>query len=219
MIKGDMESILNRMEIAIDNSVLDESQVAHLRKKLKEFEVSIREKIKPKTITISGSSHRKMKRYCESLNLKIGEWVEKTLMDEIENSSAIIRGKEDGIEKESDALVKKYMDERSKRGLLVKVDKLILDKDFHFRGYSCIDCNPIYEYFGNEKMSDLFVLKFSCKILGMPNPQEISQNFFHESMDIEIEDSFMSKKCEVCGKPSCGEEIGFNLCEEHLDDV
>jgi len=72
----------------IDNvSELDEEQVLRIKEKFKEVENSLKEKIKPKTITISGPTHNKIKEHCTITMENIGDWSEKTLLSATKNLS------------------------------------------------------------------------------------------------------------------------------------
>jgi hypothetical protein len=72
----------------IDNvSELDEEQVLRIKEKFKEVENSLKEKIKPKTITISGPTHNKIKEHCTITMENIGDWSEKILLSATKNLS------------------------------------------------------------------------------------------------------------------------------------
>jgi hypothetical protein len=64
---------------------LDEEQITKLKEKMKQIEVSLKDKIKPKTITVSGSMHNRIKKYCTDNEYNIGEWTEMVLNKEINN--------------------------------------------------------------------------------------------------------------------------------------
>ena len=66
----------------IDN--LNDNQILELKNKLKEIENKLKEKSKPKTITISGEAHNVIKEYCINNNYTIGEWVEKSLLSQVQ---------------------------------------------------------------------------------------------------------------------------------------
>jgi hypothetical protein len=53
-----------------------ELELITLKEKVKSIEKSIKRVIGPK-ITISGKSHNKIKIFCNTLNLSIGDWCEK----------------------------------------------------------------------------------------------------------------------------------------------
>lgn len=142
-------------------------QINDIKKKLKDFEKSIKERNKPKTITISGKSHEVIKKYCSQLNLKIGDWVEDILQKEIDNNSAVFIGEEnyeEYIEKECEKLVDKYKD-LNYVTWSIKIDKFILLKNFKFLGYHISDGMPMYKYTGNnweiekERIGDFTIVK------------------------------------------------------------
>ena len=64
-----------------DISELEDEQIIKLRDKLKEIDGKLKEKAKPKTITISGEAHNIIKNHCSSVNENVGEWSEKMLID------------------------------------------------------------------------------------------------------------------------------------------
>lgn len=125
--------------------------VASMKKKLKDLEKKVKQNQKPKTITISSKSHNVIKNYCKIFNLNIGDWTEKILLQEIKSNDCIIK---DGLtyeevqEKEIETISKKY----SKTVLLnlYKFNKLILHKDFQYKGVSVIDGYNIYNYIGKD---------------------------------------------------------------------
>ena len=142
-------------------------QITNLRKKLKEVEKSIKEKNKPKTITISGKSHESIKKYCSQLNLKIGDWVEETLKKEMFDNLAVSidnGSDEDHIKDQCDKLVDKYKD-HNKVDWAIKSNSYIFITGFKFLGYYEADGLPAYKYIGNDwendkmKIGDLTIIK------------------------------------------------------------
>ena len=69
---------------------LDEEQVLKIKEKFKQVETVLKGKIKPKTITISGPSHTKIREYCALLNENIGEWCDKILINYIVENPPVI---------------------------------------------------------------------------------------------------------------------------------
>ena len=74
------ESLMSDLDDMKNISELDEEQVLSLKEKFKEIENSLKEKIKPKTITISGPTHKKIRERCSVSGENIGDWAEKTLL-------------------------------------------------------------------------------------------------------------------------------------------
>ena len=141
------------------NNIQTEKDLLLLKEKVKQIEKKIKENNKPKTITISGSTHNTIKRFCTSLNLNIGDWCEKILLKEIEDNDCILRVNEmdtvelnDTEEKERDSkiLKDKYIKEAQRPKYLIKANKLILSTQLKFNGYSRIDGQPIYEFTGED---------------------------------------------------------------------
>jgi hypothetical protein len=141
------------------NNIQTEKDLLLLKEKVKQIEKKIKENNKPKTITISGSTHNTIKRFCTSLNLNIGDWCEKILLKEIEDNDCILRVNEmdtvelnDTEEKERDSkiLKDKYIKEAQRTKYLIKSNKLILSTQLKFNGYSRLDGQPIYEFTGED---------------------------------------------------------------------
>lgn len=94
----------------VDSSEVTDADISNLRDKMKEIEKVLKEKNKPKTITISGYSHKIVKDYCADSGLNMGEWVSSILVSEVEKSTSNL----DAIEKIRRAY-KKIYDEFIKR--------------------------------------------------------------------------------------------------------
>lgn len=141
----------------LDN-IQTEKDLLLLKEKVKEIEKKIKENNKPKTITISGNVHNKIKKFCGALNLNIGEWSEKVLLKEIEDNNCVIileehdsgTSYEDRIKEDSEILKDKYIKEKQKSKYLIKSNKLIFSDQLKFNGYSRIDGQPIYEFTGED---------------------------------------------------------------------
>lgn len=141
----------------LDN-IQTEKDLLLLKEKVKEIEKKIKENNKPKTITISGNVHNKIKKFCGALNLNIGEWSEKVLLKEIEDNNCVIileehdsgTSYEDRIKEDSEILKEKYIKEKQKSKYLIKSNKLIFSDQLKFNGYSRIDGQPIYEFTGED---------------------------------------------------------------------
>ncbi len=139
-----MDGILESM----DKSSLTEEQILEVKSKMKEMDKKLKEMNKPKTITISSYDHKKIKKYCSSLNLNIGDWVTSILLEKIEDDNCIIRDKFDDedyvehLERKSNELIQKY--KYKKRDVMFKTNKILVNKNFEFVGYSSLDANPIY---------------------------------------------------------------------------
>lgn len=140
------------------NNIQTEKDLLLLKEKVKEIEKKIKENNKPKTITISGSAHNTIKRFCISLNFNIGDWCEKILLKEIEDNNCVIlvedydstKSYEDIIKEDSEVLKDKYIKEKQNTKYLIKSNKLILSSQLKFNGYSRLDGQPIYEFTGED---------------------------------------------------------------------
>lgn len=135
------EDIINE----IDNIEIDENDIEEFRNRVKQIDKKLKENLKPKTITISKKVHSKIKKYCNELNLNIGEFVSETILNEI--NSVIIEEPYEDNEKKSERISKNILEKYDSilyKGLY-KTNKLIVGKGFEFVGYSKTDGFPIYE--------------------------------------------------------------------------
>jgi hypothetical protein len=136
------------INFTIDVENISESALNSIKDQLKRVERKVKEKNKPKTITISGESHSKIKKHCSLFNLNIGEWTEKVLIEELNKSNCIEKDERDykDIQKEEMSKIEeKYINEELRKRTLIKSNKLLLSKDLKFYGYSILDGLPIYE--------------------------------------------------------------------------
>ena len=149
----DLVKEINVIEKTLNNcDSLDDEQVIELRDRIKSFESKLKDKIKPKTITISSAVHNKIKKHCQDFGFKIGDWVEETLLEKIAINAYEVdkRTHEEWVEDEKQKLLEKYK-EYKKTNKLIKLDKLVLLPRFKFMGYSQLDFKPVYDYTGTEK--------------------------------------------------------------------
>jgi hypothetical protein len=144
-------TLVNIISGNIDN--IEENDLVSLKSRIKEVEKKIKEKNKPKTITISGDVHSKVKKYCTTFNLNIGEWTEKIILNELsENNCIILDDREEkevrkDLEKE---ITDKWFYEKNRNKYLIKTNVLLSSKSLRFWGYSIIDGKPIYEFIGED---------------------------------------------------------------------
>ena len=160
---------------------LDDDQIIALKDKIKNFEAKLKDKVKPKTITISSSVHNKIKKYCNDFNLKIGDWVEDTLLKALDCTDTQIKQKystyEEYVEAAKDDLMKKWK-EYQKINKLIKSDNLILKPKFKFKGFSFIDHKPMYDYLGTDAQLQKEIETIKCKIYLTTNVQELSNPIY-----------------------------------------
>jgi len=181
---------------------LDDDQIIALKDKIKNFEAKLKDKVKPKTITISSSVHNKIKKYCNDFNLKIGDWVEDTLLKALDCTDTQIKQKystyEEYVEAAKDDLMKKWKEyqtyeeyveaakddlmkkwkEYQKINKLIKSDNLILKPKFKFKGFSFIDHKPMYDYLGTDAQLQKEIETIKCKIYLTTNVQELSNPIY-----------------------------------------
>lgn len=120
----------------------EEFQLAALKAAARKLEQNIKERKKPKTITISGDTHNKIKTYCNSMGLNIGKWTEQVLMREIsENNCVEVTNYDDYINDTAEDIKNKY----TKKTTRYKTDTLIMCESLRLVGESIVDGMPIYE--------------------------------------------------------------------------
>lgn len=95
-----LNSILSKKNAnLLREEINEEKDLQILKEKVKILERKIKERKKPKTVTIAGDAHFKIKEYCNLININIGDWVSKTLIDTIdkiiEENNCIIKDDRD----------------------------------------------------------------------------------------------------------------------------
>jgi hypothetical protein len=137
----------------MDNEI---EELLILEEKVKNIKKRIRERKKSKTITIDGEAHETIKNHCASLNVNIGEWVSKTLLDAVgtykEEINCLITDEIDFYdfeESEKKRILSKYSKKNVFRHLF-KSNKMIFSDSMKFVGHSSDDNLPIYEYIGDN---------------------------------------------------------------------
>lgn len=178
-IEKDFDSI-ERGIIECDG--LEEEQIMKLKEKLKSFETKLKEKeIKPKTITISGSVHNKIKNYCGYIGIKIGDWVEQVLLEAIK--PAIITEKinyeeyEKNLEKQKEDLIQSWIKSKDRNKVIIS-DKLIVLPNFKFLGYENCNGKPTYDFIGTGAEFKEIKDKISCNIvLAADNKRSLISGF------------------------------------------
>ena len=122
----------------------EEFQLAALKAAARKLEQSIKERKKPKTITISGETHNKIKSYCSTMGLNIGKWTEQVLLREITDNTCIERVQsnyEDYINETVEDIKAKYTTKKT----MYKTDKLVVCEGLRLVGESATTGDPIYE--------------------------------------------------------------------------
>ena len=122
----------------------EEFQLAALKAAARKLEQSIKERKKPKTITISGETHNKIKSYCSTMGLNIGKWTEQVLLREITDNTCAERVQsnyEEFINETVEDIKTKYTNKKT----MYKTDKLIMCEVLRLVGESKLDGMPVYE--------------------------------------------------------------------------
>jgi hypothetical protein len=188
--KMTMNQSVNKLVSSISNLDIDEENIKGLEKAIDDLKKKVKERNKPKTITISGKDHSIIKKFCIELNLNIGEWTSKVLLSEIRKHDCfIVDDKDIEIEKE---ILNKYS---KLNGVLYKLTKIVTDHQFVLRGYSFVDGLPIYEYLGPLNMINKYNSRnhlhprFEENVILIPvNPNEISKSIKHSDVEIFYQD-------------------------------
>lgn len=136
---------------SLDDSTFDteEFQLAALKAAARKLEQRIKEKKKPKTITISGEVHNSIKTHCALMGLNIGKWTEQVLMREISENNCIemVQSNYDEYINETVEDIKtKYTTKKT----MYKTDKLIMCEVLRLVGESAVDGMPVYELVDQE---------------------------------------------------------------------
>lgn len=145
---------------SLDDSTFDteEFQLAALKAAARKLEQRIKEKKKPKTITISGEVHNSIKTHCAMMGLNIGKWTEQVLMREISENNCIemVQSNYDEYINETVEDIKtKYTTKKT----MYKTDKLIMCEALRLVGESVVDGMPVYELVDQE-INPLVAAKF-----------------------------------------------------------
>ena len=144
------ESILKQLkeqETQQDGDVTidpEEFQLAALKAAARKLEQSIKERKKPKTITISGETHNKIKSYCSTMGLNIGKWTEQVLLREITDNTCIEKVEsnyDEFINETVETIKTKYTNKKT----MYKTNKLIMCEVLRLVGESKLDGMPVYE--------------------------------------------------------------------------
>lgn len=186
--KSNYANFINNLDKIDDISNLEDEQILKLRDKLKEIDGKLKEKAKPKTITISGEAHGVIKTHCSSLNESIGEWSEKILLENVKpkryriltiklNSEEILHSVKNAIQKIG-----------QKEGLITTINKECsfiyssLIGKLEFLGFSRIHGQPIFRYFQSEEIFEQSKCTF---------PRDRSMgSFIKEIFGVNIENMF-----------------------------
>jgi len=127
----------------------EEFQLAALKAAARKLEQSIKERKKPKTITISGETHNKIKSYCSTMGLNIGKWTEHILLREI-NDNTCIENVQSNYEEYINETVEDIKTKYTTKKTMYKTDKLIMCEVLRLVGESVIDGMPVYELVDQE---------------------------------------------------------------------
>lgn len=79
----------------IGSDEVTDYDISNLRNKIREIEKALEEKDKPKTITISGYSHKTIEDFCNTSKINIGEWASGVLISEVEKLKRVTPSSKD----------------------------------------------------------------------------------------------------------------------------
>lgn len=175
----EMDGLLNNL----DNYDITEEEILEMKEKMKEMDRKLKEKNKPKTITVSAQTHSSIKRYCKSMDLNIGDWVTKVVIDKIEAEKCTEEfDNEEYVEIEEKEIIDRYKESKKYKSLY-KTDKLIFHKKFAFKGYSSLDGKPVYECDFKNVSTLLNEYNVGCNLA---SNREIGNGIYH-NLDLEVE--------------------------------
>lgn len=146
------------INFTIDIENISEVDLNNIKNQLKQVEKKVKEKNKPKTITISGDVHSKIKNHCSLFNLNIGEFTEKILLEELTRNVCVKKDQriyEDIKKEEMSEIEEKYIKEELRNRTLIRSNILLLSKYLKFYAYSITDGSPIYEVIDRSVMNVL----------------------------------------------------------------
>jgi len=148
----------------------EEFQLAALKAAARKLEQSIKDRKKPKTITISGDSHNRIKTYCATMGLNIGKWTEQVLLREITDNACIERVQsnyEEYINETAESIKNKYTTMKTR----YKTDKLLVCDGLRLVGESATTGDPVYELTADSL-----------------NPIDVAKNLTKWDITVEITD-------------------------------
>jgi len=175
----EMDGLLNNL----DNYDITEEEIVEMKEKMKQMDAKLKEKNKPKTITVSAQTHSAIKKYCISMNLNIGDWVTKILLEKIEEHNCTEEfEQEDYVDIETKEIIDRYVNSKNLKNLY-KTDKLIFHKDFAFKGYSSLDGKPVYNCDFKNVSTLLNEYDVECV---MASKREVGNGIYH-NLDLEVE--------------------------------
>jgi len=177
----EMDGIISSLE----SCDMSEQEILDMKSKMKEMDKKLKEKNKPKTITVSAQTHNTIKNYCNVMNYNIGEWTTSVLLEKIKDDKCVevVDDSDEFREEQIEEINERYLSERY--GTLYKTTKLIMNKNFKFVGYSSLDALPIYEI---KSLTDNIkeVLVSSDTKIDLVDKRQISKGIYH-NLDLEIE--------------------------------
>ena len=142
-----INSILYSLDKAVELD-LTSDEILLFNSKLKDIEKKLKTKQKKHKISISRAVWVKAEKLTKQLGIDTTAWIEKAILQEIQNSSAIVKidNYEDYLEEETKKLAQKYSQNKD----LVKTDKYVQAKEIEFSGHSVVDGEPIYHVKNKE---------------------------------------------------------------------
>lgn len=128
---------------------LTQDEILLFTSKLKDIEKKLKTRQKKQKISINRAVWFKAEKFTKQLGINTAAWIEKVILQEIQNNSAIVKidNYDDYLEEETKKLVEKYSTQDK---TLVKTDKYIQAKEVEFNGHSVVDGDPIYHVKNKE---------------------------------------------------------------------
>jgi hypothetical protein len=183
MVKNQLGFEMDGLIQNLDNYDINEEEILEMKEKMKLMDKKLKEKNKHKTITISGYDHTKIKNYCISLDINIGDWVSKILLEKIESERCTEEFEQEEFQEiEKKEIIERYINSKNLKNLL-KTDKIIFNNQFEFKGYSSLDGKPIYQCDtkGVKELLNSFDVDYV-----LASKREVGNGIYH-NLDLEVE--------------------------------
>jgi hypothetical protein len=151
MNEKNLNQLIDQFDESLQNEdLINEDLLKKLQEQVDRVKLVIKEKNKPKTITISGNVHNSIKKYCNYISKQIGDWAEEILLKEISKSTIIPETKEEYEENIKKEILDNYYKRLNSKKTFIKSNTILSSRELNFRGYSQIDGFPIYQFMGDN---------------------------------------------------------------------
>ena len=136
-----IKSIISYLENLVETDMTLE-EIIEVSTKIKDIEKKLKTKQKKQKISISKIIYLRAEKLSKNLGVNTIEWIEKSILEQINSAIVKIDDYDSFIEEEKQNLIDRY---KSIKQDLVKTDKYVQAKEIEFNGHSVVDGDPIYE--------------------------------------------------------------------------